>query len=338
MGLENHFQLAPFFSVVQPQQMVACLARQSGKSYAISSASGIRSMLIPNYHQVIVQPQFEMIKRLNNTIYQPLLRSCPVIDNFISSTELSKMTLKVFKNNSMTFMEHAFMSPDRLRGISGASCVTVDECTFYQTPIKVFNMSSHRVETKKISEIKAGDFCISLAFFTEGAILIGVVQRDASYRGLRNCYKITTRSGRTITCTSGHRLQTDHGVMRLKEIAEYEFTARSQSLEHVGITAKCCTGKPTGGCQSLEVRSSDKRNSMEPFQQTDGIRATQVPDIARVRNSRTAAEDESRLRRILGCLDSEGVYNISLYVCTDSSEQLSEENPYQGILRPDNPS
>jgi hypothetical protein len=85
-------------------------------------------MLIPNYHQVIVQPQFEMIKRLNNTIYQPLLRSCSIIDSFITSTELSKMTLKVFKNNSMTFMEHAFMSPDRLRGISGASCVYVDEC------------------------------------------------------------------------------------------------------------------------------------------------------------------------------------------------------------------
>ena len=68
MGLQNHFQLAPMYNVVQPQQQLFMLSRQNGKSVSLCTSAGMRDMLIPNYHIVICQPQFEMIKRLNNTI------------------------------------------------------------------------------------------------------------------------------------------------------------------------------------------------------------------------------------------------------------------------------
>lgn len=338
MGLENHFQLAPMFSVVQPQQMCMMLARQSGKSVSLSAASGIRSMLIPNYHQVIVQPQFEMIKRLNNTIYQPILRSCPLINNFISPVELSKMTLKVFKNNSMTFMEHAFMSPDRLRGISGASCVTVDECLLNSTLIKILDIRSKKIKFKRIDEVLDGDVCISMAFSKQDTTVMGVVNKPAAFRGIRSCYKLTTRSGKTVICSSGHRFQTNHGIMRLEEIVEYEYNRRSQGNWHDGRTSERYHGKSHGGCSISQLREANQSYSLESLGQTDGLCATQIPDIARIRYQRTAVDAESRLRRILGTITSERDWGVSLYVYADASKRAYSEDDYKGLLGADNTS
>ena len=226
MGLENHFQLSPMFNVVQPQQMCMVLARQSGKSVSLSAASGIRSMLIPNYHQVIVQPMFEMIKRLNNTIYQPILRSCPIIGEFISPLELSKMTLKVFRNNSMTFMEHAFMSPDRLRGISGASACLCDESLVTKQLINLYDLEANTIKKTAVEDVKAGD--VVLSFSASGdMLLLSVVRRDASYHGKRRCFRLTTLGRTTIECTADHMLPTNWGRLRVSDIIQSECNERS---------------------------------------------------------------------------------------------------------------
>lgn len=337
MGLENHFQLAPFFSVVQPQQMVACLARQSGKSYAIVSASGIRSMLIPNYHQVIVQPQFEMIKRLNNTIYQPLLRSCPVIDNFISSTELSKMTLKVFKNNSMTFMEHAFMSPDRLRGISGASCVTVDETNWEETPIYVIDKHLGQLKQVPIKDVKAGDFILSCNF-CDGHATLSVVTKDASFHGYRNYFTVTTKTGRTLTCTADHTLPTDRGPMRLGEIIDDIYRRASGCDRDDRRTGKCNHGQSSGGCEPSEEQRSHTRDSLESRPGARGLRDSQVRSLTRVRHTSTVRDTESRLRRLLGSIDFESAPAVSLYVHPSPARGLKEKNSNSGLLERDHSS
>ena len=226
MGLENHFQLAPLYNVVQPQQMLLMLSRQNGKSVGICSASGLRSMFIPNYHTVIVQPQFEMIKRLNNTIYQPILRSCPIISNFISPLELSKMTLKVFRNNSMTFMEHAFVSADRLRGISGAASVYVDETIWENETIWIYKHELGVLEKRPIKDVRAGDFILSCNF-CDGSATVSVVTKDASFHGYRNYFTVTTKTGRSLTCTADHVLPTNHGPMRIGDIIEYVYSRTS---------------------------------------------------------------------------------------------------------------
>lgn len=124
MNLRLHYQFAPFYNCVQPPHMVAMTGRQVGKSYAIDSDCCLRNMLIPYYHTLIVQPRADQIQRLIGTVYKPLLASCPVWDQFITSTELQKMSLRQFRNGSLCYAEHMFESPDRIRGISGvASCV-----------------------------------------------------------------------------------------------------------------------------------------------------------------------------------------------------------------------
>ena len=127
MNLRLHYQLAPMYGTVQPSHSLYMLARQLGKSYATCSSMGLRNMLIPFYHTVLIQPRADQIQRLVSTVYKPLLNSCPVIDEFITSTERTKLALREFKSGSMCYAEHMFESADRIRGISGAASVGVDE-------------------------------------------------------------------------------------------------------------------------------------------------------------------------------------------------------------------
>ena len=127
MGLERHYQFAPMFNTVIPSKTVWMFGRQLGKSYSMCASSIIRSMLIPCFHQLIGQPRADQIQRLNGTVYQPLMRSCPVIGAFIPSTEANKFALKAYNNGSLTYLDFCYLSPDRLRGISAASFVAVDE-------------------------------------------------------------------------------------------------------------------------------------------------------------------------------------------------------------------
>lgn len=127
MDLKLHYQFSPMFNTVQSAHSVYMCGRQLGKSYSISADIAMRNMLIPYYHTVLIQPRADQIQRLINTVYRPLLSSCPIKTMFIQSTELTKMALREFKNGSMCYAEHMFESPDRVRGISGSASVTYDE-------------------------------------------------------------------------------------------------------------------------------------------------------------------------------------------------------------------
>lgn len=127
MDLKLHYQFAPMFNTVQSAHSVYMCGRQLGKSYSISADIAMRNMLIPYYHTVLIQPRADQIQRLINTVYRPLLSSCPIRSMFIQNTELTKMALREFKNGSMCYAEHMFESPDRVRGISGSASVTYDE-------------------------------------------------------------------------------------------------------------------------------------------------------------------------------------------------------------------
>lgn len=131
MTLERHFQFAPMFNTVQAPNTVWMFGRQLGKSYSLCASSIIRSMLIPNYHQLIIQPQADQIQRLNASVYQPLLRSCDIMNVFMSSVEANKLALKTYSNGSLAYLDFCGSGgagdPRRLRGLSGLSAVDVDE-------------------------------------------------------------------------------------------------------------------------------------------------------------------------------------------------------------------
>ena len=128
MSLKMHYQFSPIYNCVQAANTVFMCGRQLGKSYAICSDFLLRSMLIPFYHTLLIQPRGDQIQRLINTVYKPLLASCPICDVFISSTERAKMALREFRNGSLAYADHSFIDGGaRLRGISNCAATSWDE-------------------------------------------------------------------------------------------------------------------------------------------------------------------------------------------------------------------
>ena len=128
MNLKMHYQFAPMFNCIQPNHMCFMCGRQLGKSYSICSDLLLRSMLIPYYHTLIVQPRLDQIQRLISTVYKPLLGSCPIKGEFISQLEFQKLALREYRNGSLCYAEHSYSDQgSRLRGISGAAAASYDE-------------------------------------------------------------------------------------------------------------------------------------------------------------------------------------------------------------------
>lgn len=74
-----------------------------------------------------------------------------------------------------------------------------------------------------------------LISFKDGAVLYSIAERDASYKGVRSCYQVTTASGRSTSCTEGHLLPTNNGKMRLSEIVEYMYGTDEAGLRKIEL-------------------------------------------------------------------------------------------------------
>lgn len=299
MTLDKHYQLLPLYTSQLPEKMLTMVARQLGKTTNLCAASGIRSGVLPHYHTLIIQPRFEQIQRMNNTIYVPMLKSCVVYEDFISKLELERLALKRFRNGSMTLMGNMYVSADKVRGVSGASCVIVDECVPGDTLVMCLDNSSDSFVNIPISEVKPGYRLIS---FGPSGIVTTICTNGSMYRGVRGCYKVTTMSGRSIICTEGHKLPTDKGPKRLSEVISDEYARRSSSNRYVGDSAECDSRYPDGGWEHIDSVREIRPCSLESWGKTEGICSGKVPDIARVRNLSTYYKDESRIRELLVCI------------------------------------
>lgn len=286
MDLKHHYQFAPLFNTVQPNHTVMMCARQVGKSWSVAEDAHLRSGLVPGYHIMIVQPRFDQIQRFNSTVFQPLMRSCPLQDEFITNTELAKVSLKTYRNGSLVYLDSMYLSADRIRGTSGIATSVYDESVFGDEPVVCADFDgSLKFKTKKISEIRKGDICVSFAYGVRQAVL-SVAARDASFHGVRRYFRITTMSGRTLTCTADHALPTALGRLRLSEIVDY--------------ASSIVTGESEAGqCAPA-----------------DGLCPVWVPDIVRVRYSTTVDLAESDIQRKLDGIDSGKPWPVWLYVCS----------------------
>ena len=131
MSMKYHYQFAPLFNTVMSPTTLYMCGRQLGKSYSLCASSILRSLFVPGFHQLIIEPQDIQIKRLNGSVYQPLLRSCPLASLFIPSVEASKLALKTFNNGSLAYLDFCGSNnagdPKRLRGLSGIQMTWCDE-------------------------------------------------------------------------------------------------------------------------------------------------------------------------------------------------------------------
>lgn len=333
LDLKLHYQFAPMFNTVQPAHSVYMCGRQVGKSYGICEDSEIRSGVVPYYHTLIVQPRADQIQRLASTVYKPLLMSSPIRDVLISNVEMQKMALREYRSGSLCYMEHTYMDQaSRLRGISGCAATTWDESVTGDTEIMCVEFAPElHLVAKKIRDIKGKTFCVSFANDTQDDILVSVVQKDASFHGVRSCFRVTTVSGRVITCTADHLLPTNKGAMRLSDVIEYEFARRSQTGRNERNAAERHHGDTYGGRRVQGVRSTDKGACLEPRRVATGLSASEIRAIARVRDRHTTYRAESRLREILVSLLPEKPWHIALDVYAAAPGRMSEKDHHERI-------
>ena len=234
MTLDKHYQLLPLYTAQYPEKMLLMVARQLGKTTNVNVASFIRSSCLPFYHTLMIQPRFEQIQRMNNTIYLPMAQACSIYTDFIGKLDLERLALKKFKNGSMTLMSNMYVSADKIRGVSGVSLCAIDECVHEDTMIKIVSRDG-TVCAKKIKDVVQGDICKS---FYAGKVVDSVVVRDASPRGSRICYEVTTESGASIICTYNHKLPTDIGPKRLCDIVTSNWfkTASDSDEKSISMT------------------------------------------------------------------------------------------------------
>jgi hypothetical protein len=127
MSVVDHFHLCPMFTFSIPSTLTFQCGRQVGKTYGLSTQTIMRSGMRPNFNTLTIQPRMDQLQRYNNTIYVPILKSCIIADSLIERVEMTKLMSKRFRNGSISHMEYAFTSPDRVRGISGIAQLNVDE-------------------------------------------------------------------------------------------------------------------------------------------------------------------------------------------------------------------
>ena len=284
MTLRMHYQFAPLFATTQPANTVVMCGRQEGKSNQMCASNLLRSMLIPFYHTMIVQPQMDQILRLMATVYRPLLSSCPIVGEFISPDEMRKTSLREFRNGSLCYAEHLKFSPDRTRGAGNIASVYFDESLRGDTLI--VTIVGGRLKFKKIRDVKQKDFILSLD--NDGkSFMLSVADRNASYHGTRACFKVTTVTGRQVVCTADHEFLTDHGWMRLEEIIEHEHLERSRGNRDERGAGERHHGEPAGGRLPAEVLRQGEGAPLEPRREADGVPAVEVSRLVRVRTART---------------------------------------------------
>ena len=127
LTLQNHYQIAPFYDVMQPKKSIYLCARQVAKSYNITTRAILTTGLIPGFSSMIMQPRHDQARRYNSQVLLGLMEKCCIIDRLISRTSRQGFLLKKFYNNNLLMLEHAFTNPDRIRGASGLATVYIDE-------------------------------------------------------------------------------------------------------------------------------------------------------------------------------------------------------------------
>ena len=335
MSLIGREPMLPLFKTERPKRMTLQAGRQVSKSMNIGALSilgaGFASMQV-----AIFEPRFTQKRAINTQILSPLLRNCVVSDRLIRPSNIDTLDVKKMMSGGNIFIVNSILTGDQARGISGIGLCMIDESIARNECVCVYDDRTNKHISRKISQIKAGDILTS---FNDGCILYSVATRDASFHGHKQCYKVTLSSGRTLTCTSSHLLPTSVGKMRLEEVIEYVYQRTViKSGERGRIftdSAERNNGILAGGWLSAGVGEDNKGITLEPEPETARVQFTQVPAITRARYERTANRTESRLRRLLVCVDAEEFKNVSLVVRTDAPECCQDEDSNSGVLEHD---
>lgn len=121
----NFYPMEPLFDVRMPRQQLWMTGRQVSKSTSTSANLCLRSLIFPYYNILALAPRIEQSQRFSAQVRALIAESFvrPLLERSKSEQSVAR---RVFPNGSTLYFSFAFLSCDRVRGIS-ANEVDIDE-------------------------------------------------------------------------------------------------------------------------------------------------------------------------------------------------------------------
>lgn len=124
--LRRHFAFEPLFTLDIPQRCCFLAGRQVGKSQNLSMLVLLRGRSIPYFHQLILTPFYEMIRRLSSNYVAELLATSPILKEMSRKSLIGSVLQRDLVNGSRLIFSFARTDPTRTRGVD-ISGVVFDE-------------------------------------------------------------------------------------------------------------------------------------------------------------------------------------------------------------------
>jgi len=270
-----------------------------------SAARGIAmSAVTPHFSTLYITPLFEQIRRFSTQYVRPFIDQSPVRALLSNTSTENSVLQKSFINNAKMFFSFAYLSADRIRGLS-IDLLSVDES------VRIGTLVSTPAGPRPVEQFKPGDPIYS---FDEA----GRVHTDhvvhCSDHGTRDCYRFEFSDGSAVELTSDSWLATTEGWKR----AETVITDLGSNADAVGDDA----GRRVN-VDALSESDLCQSPRLEPTR----VQLSKVPGVVRVRKHSTQEEEERRLRRILQFLDDHNptrALGYCFYVSPERQEACDE--------------
>lgn len=114
----DHFPFEPVFSLRIPKRTIWKCGRQVAKTTSLSADSVLRSLVTPFLKTLCITPRVDQIHIFSSVYVRPFIENSPIVHLMVDKHLDQAVLRREFPNGSMLFFTFAFMSPDRVRGIS----------------------------------------------------------------------------------------------------------------------------------------------------------------------------------------------------------------------------
>lgn len=126
LSLNKFFMFQDLFAAMPPKRMVFMTGRQTAKSTSAVAANSIERIVRPNTKSLIVTPLFQQVHRLSTEVAAPMVAKGLFHDEILENTAQQVLKRK-YANGSVDHYSYAFMTANRIRGISGIDRIWMDE-------------------------------------------------------------------------------------------------------------------------------------------------------------------------------------------------------------------
>jgi len=117
-SFQGRSYLLPIYNTPSPRKLLMC-GRQVEKTTMLANEIIISSVIQPYYKTLYVSPSHSQTRAFSNQKLKPWITDSPIISKYFQSSKISQQVFeRGFTNGSLCFLRSAFLTADRVRGLS----------------------------------------------------------------------------------------------------------------------------------------------------------------------------------------------------------------------------